>query len=260
MMSTRGRTRSFESGDVLRPPGLPEAVVLSSNNVTDKVLSYHGLPDDKARLPKKPHKISERDRREIHDFHLLELKTLTPEECYVEVNSTYYGKPAKNEVLGRGVGFVMAMIERLNSNMEKINALERLVVTLRQKLGDYIPNTNPQHLQTHAQKVDVWDTEAHKPLSTRQLGAMAAQTCSLDTHHCSCSSCQYSVAHSRSWYDTPSCRRWLDGPDGVIARTIDIVRVRTEWMEDIIAVSGSQPKDWTAEALVKTMNASFRTP
>ena len=51
---------------------------------------------------RKAHKESERDRRNIENACIQQLKSLTHPECYMNVKSKYRDEPAKNEILARG--------------------------------------------------------------------------------------------------------------------------------------------------------------
>ncbi|MCJ1419576.1 hypothetical protein MMC32_005931 [Xylographa parallela] len=225
-----------------------------------------GKNHDRKEESRKAHKESERDRRNIENACIQQLKSLTHPECYMNVKSKYRDEPAKNEILARANAFIMALVLRLNAELSHSTALEQQILDLQRapttashKPDDihsvHLHEKQPDpHTTTH----NAFPKPAHPdpfPLTTH-LPPTASPPSPPTPRHCPAPNCHHSVQHFEAWYDSTLCRRWLDGPDGVLARTLAIVGV---WHAGIAALvraferlQAAHPTlvPWNATALV----------
>ncbi|MCJ1473048.1 hypothetical protein MMC13_001697 [Lambiella insularis] len=202
---------------------------------------------------KKAHKESERDRREIENAHIQQLKSLTHPDCYQGVKSKYRDDAAKKEILARGDAFIMALVLRLNLEVSRNQALEQSLRTYR--LED--PPTTTQRPFPNPQPPPFTHSPSADP-ALHPEHALPSLTPPLT--HCPAPSCRYLVSHYSAWYAAPLSRRWLDGPDGVIAHATDIARVRAAGMEAVMEASAALHAAhaavglWTGASLVAALD------
>ncbi|MCJ1380229.1 hypothetical protein MMC17_003332 [Xylographa soralifera] len=212
---------------------------------------------------RKAHKESERDRRNIENACIQQLKSLTHSECYVNVRSKYRDEPAKNEILARANAFIMALVLRLNAELSYSMALEQQIVDLERDPTASRPKSDTHSLHLHERHPEQHTNHSNFPKpdhpepSPRDIPVHPSAHPPLPTpHHCKAAHCHYSIPHFEAWYDSALCRRWLDGPDGVLARTLDIVSVWHDGVATIIRsfekIQAAHPKivPWNASALV----------
>ncbi|MCJ1433678.1 hypothetical protein MMC27_003042 [Xylographa pallens] len=219
--------------------------------------------DDRKEESRKAHKESERDRRNIENACIQQLKSLTHSECYMNVKSKYRDEPAKNEILARANAFIMALVLRLNAELAYSMALEQQILALQQD-----PTASRRKPDTHSTHLPEERHDPHplhrpspepahpdpSPLATHL--PPPARPPSAKPRHCSAPHCHHSVPHFEAWYDSALCRRWLDGPDGVLARTLDIVGAWHAGIAKLIRaferLQAAHPKlvPWNASALV----------
>ncbi|MCJ1290545.1 hypothetical protein MMC34_002084 [Xylographa carneopallida] len=163
---------------------------------------------DRKEESRKAHKESERDRRNIENACIQQLRSLTHSECYMNVKSKYRDEPAKNEILARANAFIMALVLRLNAELARSMALEQQLTELQQEPSPASTRNSDAH------------SAPSQPTPTRFLSSSPPLH---SPSHCPSPSCASSVPHFEAWYASPLCRRWLDGPDGVLARTLALV-------------------------------------
>ncbi|MCJ1283528.1 hypothetical protein MMC26_002858 [Xylographa opegraphella] len=231
-----------------------------NREIADKSVRKDGYRKEESR---KAHKESERDRRNIENACIQQLRSLTHSECYMNVKSKYRDEPAKNEILARANAFIMALVLRLNAELSYSMALEQKIVDLQQN-----PTTARHKLDTHAiyryeeQPSQHTNDSTVPKLSQPEPSHSAIHVQSTTrphsptARHCEASNCHYSVPHFEAWYDSALCRRWLDGPNGVLVRTLEIVGLWHAGIAKIIRsfekVQAAHPKiqPWNASALV----------
>ncbi|MCJ1388227.1 hypothetical protein MMC18_001072 [Xylographa bjoerkii] len=219
--------------------------------------------DDRKGDSKKAHKESERDRRNIENACIQQLKSLTHSECYMNVKSKYRDEPAKNEILARANAFIMALVLRLNSELSQNLALEQKILDLQQELNTLRRKLDPRSVRLddeqlgHHPNHTYFRRTGHPESSPRNVYVRPnVHTPYTTPSHCEAANCRYSVSHYEAWYDSDLCRGWLDGPDGVLARTLEIVAVWHEGITKIIKafeeIQAAHPKivPWNASALV----------
>ncbi|MCJ1315329.1 hypothetical protein MMC15_000646 [Xylographa vitiligo] len=172
---------------------------------------------------RKAHKESERDRRNIENACIQQLKSLTHSECYMNVKSKYRDEPAKNEILARANAFIMALVLRLNAELSYSMALEQQILDLQQDptAARHKPDTRSTHLHEDRPSQH---SKSPKPVPPSPFPlATLIPPRAPPPRHCPAPACASSVPHFEAWYSSPLCRRWLDGPAGVLAHTLDIV-------------------------------------
>ena len=202
----------------------------------------------KSKLKNAKHADSEKDRRKIMNFYIAILKKLTPSECCVDVKSKSNQEGegvAKVEVLRYAVGFMIALVHRLDMEYsahtalrdemmvlrKERQALEHEISTLRRRWNDHFscPESMNERSSLH-QKSYTYEINA---LET--LNGQTGRPHPTPNHNPPSLPRSSSVSYYRQCLQSPRCRLWLDGPEGVIASTISILRSREARMAPILA-------------------------
>ncbi|MCJ1400790.1 hypothetical protein MMC11_003998 [Xylographa trunciseda] len=226
--------------------GTPSPPFWEPRDPADKPTKNDG---DRKEESKKAHKESERDRRNIENACIQQLKRLTHSECYMNVKSKYRDEPAKNEILARANAFIMALVLRLNAELAQTVALEQDLVDLRHELTALPRRPEPHPAHPPDGQLD----HQPPPSSTLRPPVPSPRAVHARPAHCAAPACRSSAAHYEAWYDSPLCRRWLDGPDGVLAHTLETVGA---WHAGIATIVRAFERFQAAHPTVVPWNAS----
>ena len=213
------------------------------------------------------HADSEKDRRKIMNFYIAVLKKLTPSECCVDVKSksSQEGEGvAKVEVLRYAVGFMMAVVHRLDMEYsahkalrdemvvlrKERQALEHEISAFRRRWNDHSPC--PESMNERNSGLLKSKTNEVYTLETRDC--QTRRTPSTSNHDHLSLAKSSTVSCYRQCIQSSRCRMWLDGPEGVIASTISILRSREARMAPILLKATREAR---AREIDLVLDASF---
>ncbi|MCJ1244464.1 hypothetical protein MMC30_001662 [Trapelia coarctata] len=90
--------------------------------------------EESIKRKRKIHALSEKDRRELANLHIRNLKSLSFLNCWEVTSRTPHNKEeAKNEILRHNEAFIMALMHRLAFESSSVAALEQEIGSLRQE-------------------------------------------------------------------------------------------------------------------------------
>ena len=201
-----------------------------------------------SKLKNAKHADTEKDRRKIMNFYIAILKKLTPLECCVDVKSKSNQEGegvAKVEVLRYAVGFMMALLHRLDIEYSAHIALREEIMVLRneQQVLKHELSTLRRNWNDHFSCSESVSEQRPECVKSNLYEANALETLICQTSRARPTPNQNhpslpkisTVSYYRQCLQSTHCRTWLDGPEGVIANTISILRSREARMAPILA-------------------------
>ena len=139
---------------------------------------------------------------------------------------------------------------------QKVVDLQQELVPLRRKLRNRSVDMGDGHLNYYNNHSGFRNINCPSNPSDDLYVNPSVHSPQVEPYHCEEAHCRYSVSHYEAWYDSELCRSWLDGPDGVLVQTLDIVELWHEGTNRIIKsfekIQAAHPQiaPWNAKALV----------